>query len=230
MSASLTEYCFTSGSGPRVGMRDTSGPAAMPVVFIAHNDVAVRNALETLVRAAGWQPMASCAAQEVLDCPRTAAPCCLILDTHLSDLSGLELQARIISERRDMPIIFLAANSDIETIVRAMKAGAFEFFTKPVSDDLLLNAIGHALERSRRVLAHEAEKRALRDSYTQLSRRERQVMALVVSGLANKQVGGELGISEITVKAHRGQVMQKMRASSFAHLIRMAWKLGVAAA
>ena len=228
------EYRFTSEPGPRLSLRDTSGrsstSAPQSLVFIVESDGAMRNSLETMVETAGWQPVVFADAQEFLDYPRSAIPSCLILDVNLPDLSGLELQARIASERREMPVIFLADGSDATTAVRAMKAGALEFFAKPVCEDLLRKAIGEAHERSRRALAHEAEKRALRDSYTQLSRRERQVMALVASGLANKQVGGELGISEITVKAHRGQVMQKMQASSFAHLIRMAWKLGVAAA
>ena len=234
MATSLMGYRFTSEPGPRLAMRDTSGRSSTStsnsVVFVAVNDAAMRTSLETLSRAGGWQPVVFVAGQEFLNCPRSTAPCCLILDIDLPELNGLELQARIASERREVPVIFLADGSDAATAVRAMKAGAFEFFAKPVREDLLQNAIREALERSRRTLVHETEKRALRDSYTQLSRRERQVMALVASGLANKQVGGELGISEITVKAHRGQVMQKMQANSFAHLIRMAWKLGVAAA
>jgi FixJ family two-component response regulator len=143
-------------------------------------------------------------------------------------LNGLELQKQVAVDRPDMPIIFITGYGDVPTTVRAMKAGAVEFLTKPFSDETLLGAIEHALEQSQAALSHEAEIRALRDRYATLSRREREVMILVVSGLLNKQVGGELGISEITVKAHRGKVMEKMQARSFAELVNLGAKLGLA--
>jgi FixJ family two-component response regulator len=148
-----------------------------------------------------------------------------VLNVSLPDLNGLDLQKRVAVDRPNMSIIFITGQSDVYTSVRAMKAGAIEFLLKPFGDDILLGAIREGIKRSRSELSREAELRALRDSYERLSQRERQVMALVASGLLNKQVGAELGISEITVKAHRGQVMQKMRANSFADLVRMAGRL-----
>jgi FixJ family two-component response regulator len=152
------------------------------------------------------------------------------LDVSLPGLNGLELQKRVATERTDVPIIFITGYGDVPMTVQAMKAGAVEFLTKPFSDDVLLSAIRNAIERSKTAMGHEAEMRALRDRYESLTRREREVMALVASGLLNKQVGGELGISEITVKAHRGQVMQKMKADSFAELVKMTARLGLASA
>ena len=166
-------------------------------------------------------------AQEFLSHPRALVPNCLILDVNLPDLSGLDLQKLVSVERTEMPIIFVTGYGDVPMSVKAMKAGAVEFLTKPFSDDVLLTAIGQALERSRTALALESEMRALRDRYASLSRREQEVMALVVSGLLNKQVGFELGISEITVKAHRGQVMRKMKARSLPDLVNMAARLGI---
>ena len=200
-----------------------------PIVFIVDDDVSVRESLELLIQNEGWQPQTFASAQEFLDYPRPALPCCLILDVSLPGLNGLELQHRLANERTDIPIIFITGHGDIPMSVRAMKSGAVEFLTKPLSDELLLNAIRQALERSRVALGHEAELRELRKCYASLTPRAPQVMALVVSGLLNKQIGGELGISEITVKAHRGQVMQKMKADSLADLVRMAAKLGPAA-
>jgi FixJ family two-component response regulator len=198
---------------------------ASPIVFVVDDDIAVRESLELLIRSEGWQPEIFESAQEFLSHPRALVPSCLVLDFSLPGLNGLELQKRVAVERSDMPIIFITGYGDVPMTVQAMKAGAVEFLTKPFSDNELLSAIRAALERSRVALSREAEMRALRDRYASLTRRERQVMALVVSGLLNKQVGGELGISEITVKAHRGKVMQKMKADSIADLVKMAAKL-----
>ena len=196
-----------------------------PIVFVVDDDVSVRESLELLIRCAGWQPEIFASAQEFLACPRALVPSCLVLDISLPGLNGLDLQKRVAVERTDMPIIFITGYGDVPMTVQAMKAGAVEFLTKPFSDDVLLRAIRQALERSHAALGQEAEMRELRDRYGSLSQRERQVMALVVSGLLNKQVGGELGISEITVKAHRGKVMQKMKADSLADLVKMATRL-----
>jgi FixJ family two-component response regulator len=201
-----------------------------PIVFVVDDDVSVRESLELLLRCEGWQPETFASAQEFLACPRALVPNCLVLDVSLPGLNGLELQQRIAVERTDMPIIFITGHGDVPMTVQAMKAGAVEFLTKPFSDDVLLRAIRGALERSQAALDQQAEMRVLRDRYASLSQRERQVMSLVVSGLLNKQVGGELGISEITVKAHRGKVMQKMKADSLADLVKMASRLRLAPA
>lgn len=202
---------------------------ATPIVFVVDDDISVRESLELLIRCEGWRPETFASAQEFLDCPRALVPNCLVLDVSLPGLNGLDLQDRIAVERPDMPIIFITGHGDVPMTVQAMKAGAVEFLTKPFSDEVLLNAVRQALERSRLVLGHEAEMQALRDCYASLTPRERQVMALVVTGLLNKQVGGELDISEITVKAHRGQVMRKMKADSLPHLVKMSGRLGLAA-
>ena len=199
-----------------------------PVVFVVDDDVSVRESLELLIRSAGWQPETFESAREFLSRPRALVPNCLILDVNLPDLNGLDLQKLVSVERTDMPIIFVTGYGDVPMTVKAMKAGAVEFLTKPFSDDVLLAAIEQALERSRAPLALDSEMRALRDRHASLSRREQEVMALVVTGLLNKQVGFELGISEITVKAHRGQVMRKMKAGSLADLVNMAARLGIA--
>ena len=203
---------------------------ATPIVFVVDDDISVRESLELLIRSEGWQPETFASAQEFLAHPRKLAPSCLVLDVSLPGLNGLDLQKRVAVERIEMPIIFITGHGNVPMTVQAMKAGAVEFLTKPFSGDVLLSAIRNAIERSLTALGHEAEMRALRDRYASLTRREREVMALVASGLLNKQVGGELGISEITVKAHRGQAMQKMKADSLADLVKMAARLGLASA
>jgi FixJ family two-component response regulator len=196
-----------------------------PIVFVVDDDISVRESLELLIRVAGWRPETFASAQEFLAHPRVLIPSCLVLDVSLPGLNGLDLQGRVAVERPHMPIIFITGHGDVPMTVRAMKAGAVEFLTKPFRDDVLLSAIRQAIERSRAALDREAEIRAIRDCYASLTRRERQVMDLVVSGRLNKQVGGELGISEITVKAHRGKVMQKMKADSLPDLVKMAARL-----
>jgi FixJ family two-component response regulator len=199
---------------------------ATEIVFVVDDDVSVRESLELLVSAAGWRPEIFSSAGEFLSRPRAAVPCCLVLDVTLPGLDGLELQKQLL-DRTDLPIIFITGHGDVPTSVRAMKAGAVEFLTKPFQDDVLLEAVRGAIELSRTALRLDAEMRRLRGCYEALTPRERQVMALVVSGLLNKQVGGELGITEITVKAHRGQVMRKMNAHSLPELVTMAARLGL---
>ena len=203
---------------------------AIPIVFVVDDDISVRESLQSLIQCEGWYPETFASAQEFLDRPRSLVPSCLVLDVSLPGINGLDLQKRVAVERPDMPIIFITGYGDVRTTVQAMKAGAVEFLTKPFSDDTLLSAIRQAVERSRVALGYEAETRALRDCYESLTPRERQVMALVATGLLNKQVGGELNISEITVKAHRGQVMRKMKADSLADLVTMAARLRLARA
>ena len=198
-----------------------------PIVFVVDDDISVREALEALIRSEGWQAETFASAQAFLARPRASVPSCLVLDVSLPDLNGLDLQKRIAVDRAEMPIIFITGYGDVPMTVRAMKAGAIEFLTKPLKDDALLDAIRGALERSRAALQQEAAMQSLRGCYASLTPRERQVMALVCAGLLNKQVGGELGISEITVKAHRGQMMRKMKADSLPELVTMAARLGL---
>jgi FixJ family two-component response regulator len=208
-------------------VRTSPMSGSLPVVYVVDDDISVRESLELLIRAAGWQPELFESAQKFLSCPKIIAPSCLVLDVNLPGLNGLDLQKQVAAERVNMPIIFITGYGDVPTTVQAMKAGAAEFLTKPFSDEVLLGAIQHALERSRNLLGRAAQLQKLRNRYASLSRREREVMALVVRGLLNKQVGFELGISEITVKAHRGRVMEKMEADSLANLVTMAAELGV---
>jgi len=205
-------------------------PHAVPIVFVVDDDVSVRESLELLIRCEGWEPQTFASAPEFLAHPRTLVPSCLVLDISLPGLNGLDLQTQVAIERPDMPIIFITGCADVPKTVQAMKAGAVEFLTKPFSDDVLLSAIRQAVERSETTLGQAAEMQTLRDRYASLSGREREVMALVAVGLLNKQVGSDLGISEITVKAHRGRVMQKMKADSLADLVNMAARLGLARA
>ena len=198
---------------------------AAPIVFVVDDDVSVCQSLELLIQSAGWQPEIFACAQEFLSRPRVLAPSCMVLEVTLPDLNGLDLQ-RLVADRIEMPIIFNTAYGDVPTTVRAMKAGAVEFLTKPLRNEVMLRSIRDAIELSHAALRHEAEIQTLRDRYASLSRREREVMGLVVSGQMNKQVGGELGISEITVQAHRGKVMRKMKADSLAGLVRMDARLG----
>jgi FixJ family two-component response regulator len=208
--------------------RTSRASADRPMVFVVDDDSVVRDSLRVLIQKAGWQAETFASAQEFLGCRRPTVASCLIIDVAMSNLDGLDLQKRIAIERPEMPIIFISDSCDVRVSVQAMKAGALDFLTKPFSDEAIDGAIRHALERSGCVLDHEAKVRALRDSYASLTPREREVMALVVSGLLNKQVGGELGISEITVKAHRGQVMRKMKAGSLPALVNMVASLGLA--
>jgi FixJ family two-component response regulator len=219
-----TDRPSTVRSGEVIAMAESAS-----IVFVVDDDVSVRESLELLIRSAGWQPETFSSAPEFLSRPPCSVPSCLVLDVTLPGLNGLELQQQLV-ERTDVPIIFITGYGDVPTSVRAMKAGAIEFLTKPFSDDVLLNAIRDALERSRAALRKASELQDLQLCYASLTPREREVMALVVSGLLNKQVGAELDISEITVKAHRGQVMRKMKAASLPDLVTRAAKLGLRSA
>jgi FixJ family two-component response regulator len=200
-------------------------PQASPIVFVVDDDISVRESLELLIRHEGLEVETFVSSQEFLNRPRVFAPSCLILDFSLPGLNGLELQKRVAVERPDMPIIFITGHGDIPMTVQAMKAGAVEFLTKPFSDEVLLNAIRNSIKRSKALVDRDAEIQLLKTRYAGLTSRERDVMGLVVIGLPNKQIGGQLGISEITVKAHRGSMMRKMKADSLAGLVNMAARL-----
>lgn len=212
---------FLAGLFEAISMANVSS-----IVFVVDDDVSVRESLELLITSAGWQPELFASAREFLSRPPIAVPSCLVLDVTLPGLDGLELQ-RQLADRKEMPIVFITGHGDVPMSVRAMKAGAVEFLTKPFRDDVLLTAIRSAIDRSRVMLRLAAEMLVLRHSYESLTPRERQVMGLVVSGKLNKQVAGELGISEVTVKGHRGQVMRKMKARSLPDLVIMAERLEV---
>jgi FixJ family two-component response regulator len=205
-------------------VRRTITEAALPVVYVVDDDPTVRESLEARIRSAGYQPCMVASAEEFLAQLRCKSACCLLVEKQLPGISGLELQT-YVRHRTEMPIIFISRETDVEATVQAMKAGAMEFFTKPVPGDVLMRAIGQAIKSSHAALHHQAQMQALQQRYESLSRREREVMNLVVTGRLNKQVGGALGISEITVKAHRGKMMRKMQAHSLAELVNMATSL-----
>ena len=227
LTESVAREAYTGIPSPvarRIGV--VTVPDATAIVFVVDDDTSVRESLELLIRTAGWQPKTYASARDFLLYPRAMTPCCLVLDVTLPGLNGLQLQQQL-AERTEMPVIFITGYGDIPMTVRAMKAGAVEFLTKPFNEDVLLNAIRGAIDRSRAALDEQSSFTALKTRYESLTAREREVMGLVVSGLLNKQVGGELGISEITVKAHRGQVMRKMKADSLPGLVTMAATLGL---
>jgi len=197
------------------------------IVFVVDDDVSVRESLELLISFAGWQPETFASAEEFLARPKAVTPSCLVLDVSLPNLNGLELQKLIASDRVDMPIIFVTGHGDVPTTVQAMKAGAVEFLTKPFDDEVLLTAIRQAITRSRATLDDQTELEMLRECYASLTPREQDVMRLVVAGMLNKQIGLKLGISEITVKAHRGKMMLKMKVDSVADLVKVAMRLGL---
>jgi FixJ family two-component response regulator len=197
------------------------------IVFIVDDDASVREALGRLVRSAGLRVEAFASAEAFLNRARTDAPSCLVLDVQLPDLSGLDLQRRMVDANNEMPIVFITGHGDIPTTVRAMKAGAIEFLTKPLVEGDVLESIRQAIARDRVVRDHNAETAYLRARRASLTPREEEIMEWVVSGLLNKQIAGELGISEETVKVHRGHVMRKMGADSLADLVRMSERLGI---
>ncbi|MFV3372263.1 response regulator transcription factor [Pseudomonas sp. NY15435] len=202
-------------------------PEATPIVYVVDDDISVRESLELLIRSAGWRPVLFDAASAFLDEPPSPAPSCLVLDVNLPDLNGLDLQRSVAGKRPAMPIIFITGYGDVPLTVRAMKAGAVEFLTKPFDSDTLLQAIADALEHSRAALGQQSRLDVLRQAYALLTSREREVLEMVVAGRLNKQVAADLGISEITVKAHRGRVMRKMQARTLPDLVNMAATLAI---
>lgn len=216
---------MSSSSASGHTSRGAATPHNTPIVFVVDDDVSVRESLEPLIRRAGWKPETFSSARDFLSRIRDETPSCLVLDVELPDLNGLEVQERVAANRTEMPIIFITGHGDIPMSVRAMKAGAAEFLTKPFERDVLLAAIRRAIERSRVALVQASELKLLNQHYASLTPREREVLVWVVSGLLNKQVGAELGMTEATVKAHRGQVMQKMKADSLADLVRITARL-----
>lgn len=222
-------FASAPGSSLMSGARHIATLATKPIVFVVDDDISVRESLECLIADAGWRPELFDSAEAFLASSRERVPSCLVLDVSLPDLNGLELQKRL-ADQTDLPIIFITGHGDIPMTVRAMRAGAIEFLTKPYGPQVLLSAIEGAIERSRATMDEKAELQELRDCYESLTLRERQVMALVVRGRLNKQVGAELEISEITVKAHRGRMMRKMRARSLPELVNVAARLGLATA
>jgi FixJ family two-component response regulator len=226
----VTPGTYTVGSSIAAGKLGIfTMPDVKGLVFVVDDDISVRESLELLIKGAGWTPEIFASAHEFLARGRVNVPSCLVLDVSLPGLNGLELQQQL-AERPEMPIIFITGYGDVPMSVRAMKAGAVEFLTKPFRDDVLIEAIRGAIARSGDALQRESEMQSLRSRYASLTPREREVMVLVCSGLLNKQVGGELGISEITVKSHRGQMMRKMKADSLPDLVTMAARLGLRAA
>lgn len=205
-------------------MRQPSTSPEAPRVCVIDDDASVRAELELLIRSAGWQPRAATSAEEFLAWPPNAAPGCVLVERHLPGLSGPDFQKQLL-HRTEMPVIFMSRHTDVQATVQAMKAGAFEYLTKPLAPDVVMSAISSAIEQSHVALRERARLRVLEDRYESLSARERQVMHLVIRGRLNKQIGSDLGISEITVKAHRGRMMRKMYADSLAELVTMTVRL-----
>ena len=202
-------------------------PSTTPIVVVVDDDISVRESLELLIQNEGWRPALFESAQEFLERLPNIVPSCLILDVNLPDLSGLDIQQRMSDVKSSIPIIFVTGYGDIPTSVRAMKAGAAEFLTKPLDDAVVIQSIREAVLRGQANLKREGAQRQLQERFDSLTRREREVMIRVVKGLMNKQVGFQLDISEITVKAHRGKVMEKMQATTFVDLVNMAVRLGI---